>query len=97
MSSAESRRNPRKSGPSTTRRSTPSLGGGFTLTTGWVAAILGLLTIVLWNAAHTGTLSFDIATLTAGLAADHPVRAYATAKMELLERLGHASSKADEG
>jgi hypothetical protein len=35
--------------------------------------------------------------LTAALAADHPVRAYATAKMELLERLGHASSKADEG
>lgn len=39
---------------------------------GSVLAFLGLLTIVLWNAAHTGTLSFDIATLTAGLAA-HPL------------------------
>ena len=28
---------------------------------------------------------------------DHPVRRYATEKMELLDRLGHASSKADEG
>ena len=39
---------------------------------GSVLAFLGLLTIVLWNAAHSGTLSFDIATLTAGLAA-HPL------------------------
>jgi NADH-quinone oxidoreductase subunit M len=39
---------------------------------GSVLAFLGLLTIVLWNAAHTGTLSFDIATLTAGLAL-HPL------------------------
>jgi hypothetical protein len=28
---------------------------------------------------------------------DHPVRAYADEKMALLERLGHASSKAQEG
>jgi hypothetical protein len=28
---------------------------------------------------------------------DHPVRAYAEEKAELLDRLGHASSKADEG
>ena len=39
---------------------------------GSVLAFLGLLTIVLWNASHTGTLSFDIATLTTGLAA-HPL------------------------
>ena len=39
---------------------------------GSVLAFLGLLTIVLWNASHTGTLSFDIAKLTAGLAA-HPL------------------------
>ncbi len=39
---------------------------------GSVLAFLGLLTIVLWNASHTGSLSFDIATLTAGLAA-HPI------------------------
>ena len=39
---------------------------------GSVLAFLGLLTIVLWNAAHNGTLSFDIATLTSGLAA-HPL------------------------
>jgi len=39
---------------------------------GSVLAFLGLLAIVLWNAAHTGRLSFDIATLTAGLAA-HPL------------------------
>jgi hypothetical protein len=31
------------------------------------------------------------------LPADHEVRKYAQAKMELLDRLGHASSKADEG
>jgi hypothetical protein len=31
------------------------------------------------------------------LAEDHPVRRYAVEKMELLDRLGHASSKADEG
>jgi hypothetical protein len=28
---------------------------------------------------------------------DHPVRRYAEEKAELLDRLGHASSKADEG
>jgi hypothetical protein len=28
---------------------------------------------------------------------EHPVRAYAEEKMELLERLGYASSKAEEG
>jgi hypothetical protein len=28
---------------------------------------------------------------------DHPVRAYAQEQMELLERLGYASSKAEEG
>jgi hypothetical protein len=28
---------------------------------------------------------------------DHPVRAYAGEQMELLERLGYASSKAEEG
>ncbi len=32
-----------------------------------------------------------------GLAADHPARRYGEEKMELLDRLGHASSKADEG
>lgn len=31
------------------------------------------------------------------LAEDHPVRRYAEEKMELLDRLGHASSKAHEG
>ena len=31
------------------------------------------------------------------LAEDNPVRRYAEAKMELLDRLGHASSKAEEG
>ena len=31
------------------------------------------------------------------LPADHPVRAYADEKMALLERLGYASSKAEEG
>jgi len=31
------------------------------------------------------------------LAADHPVRRYAEEKMELLDRLGHASSKAEDG
>ena len=35
--------------------------------------------------------------LVAGLPADHDVRLYAEEKMELLDRLGHASSKADEG
>jgi hypothetical protein len=40
---------------------------------GSVLAFLGLLTIVLWNASHTGTVTFDIAALTAGTAA-HPLR-----------------------
>jgi NADH-quinone oxidoreductase subunit M len=39
---------------------------------GSVLTFLGLLTIVLWNASHTGTVSFDIDTLTAGLTA-HPL------------------------
>ena len=39
---------------------------------GSVLAFLGLLTIVLWNASHTGTVTFDIDSLTAGLAA-HPL------------------------
>jgi hypothetical protein len=32
-----------------------------------------------------------------GLPPDHPVRRYAEEKMELLDRLGYASSKAEEG
>ena len=40
--------------------------------TGSVLAFLGLLTIVLWNASHTGIITFDIASLTAGMAA-HPM------------------------
>ena len=39
---------------------------------GSVLAFLGLLAIVLWNASHSGVLSFDIATLTAGLSS-HPL------------------------
>jgi NADH-quinone oxidoreductase subunit M len=39
---------------------------------GSVLTFLGLLTIVLWNSAHTGTVTFDIAALTAGLDA-HPL------------------------
>jgi hypothetical protein len=35
--------------------------------------------------------------LVLGLPAGHDVRQYAEAKMELLDRLGHASTKADEG
>ena len=35
--------------------------------------------------------------LVADLPAEHEVRRYAEAKMELLDRLGHASSKAEEG
>lgn len=31
------------------------------------------------------------------LPADHPVRRYGEARMELLDRLGHASSKAEDG
>jgi len=31
------------------------------------------------------------------LPAEHPVRLYGEEKMELLDRLGHASSKAEEG
>jgi NADH-quinone oxidoreductase subunit M len=37
-----------------------------------VLAFLGLVTIVLWNASHTGSVTFDIDMLTAGLAA-HPL------------------------
>jgi hypothetical protein len=32
-----------------------------------------------------------------GLPDDHPVRKYGEEQMELLDRLGHASSKADQG
>jgi hypothetical protein len=32
-----------------------------------------------------------------GLPADHPVRRYGEEQMELLDRLGYASSKAEEG
>jgi NADH-quinone oxidoreductase subunit M len=39
---------------------------------GSVLTFVGLLGIVLWNASHTGTLTFDIATLTAGTQA-HPL------------------------
>jgi NADH-quinone oxidoreductase subunit M len=39
---------------------------------GSVLTFLGLLAIVLWNASHTGTVTFDIATLTSGLR-DHPL------------------------
>ena len=35
--------------------------------------------------------------LVAGLPEDHDVRRYGEEKMELLDRLGHASSKAEEG
>jgi len=35
--------------------------------------------------------------LVAELPESHPVRRYAATQMELLDRLGHASSKADEG
>lgn len=35
--------------------------------------------------------------LVMGLDAAHPVRLYAEEKMALLDRLGHASSKAEEG
>lgn len=34
--------------------------------------------------------------LVEGLAADHPVRRYAEERIELLDRLGHASTKADD-
>ena len=39
---------------------------------GSVVAFLGLMTIVLWNATHTGSITFDIDTLTIGLSA-HPL------------------------
>ena len=35
--------------------------------------------------------------LVADLADDHPVKRYAAEQMELLDRLGYASSKAEEG
>ena len=35
--------------------------------------------------------------LIAELPRDHPVRRYGEEKMELLDRLGHASSRADDG
>ena len=35
--------------------------------------------------------------LVRNLPEDHPVRRYAQEKMELLDRLGHSSSKAEEG
>ncbi|MEP6812486.1 MAG: hypothetical protein ABI990_05815 [Actinomycetota bacterium] len=38
-----------------------------------------------------------VAELVAGLPADHPVRRYAQEQMDLLDRLGHASTKAEDG
>jgi len=38
-----------------------------------------------------------VAELVLDLPEDHEVRRYAESKMELLDRLGHASTKADEG
>jgi hypothetical protein len=38
-----------------------------------------------------------VAELVLGLDENHPVRRYAEEKMELLDRLGHASSKAQDG
>jgi hypothetical protein len=38
-----------------------------------------------------------VAELLAGLPTDHPVRRYAEKQMELLDRLGHASTKAEDG
>jgi len=38
-----------------------------------------------------------VAELIADLPADHPVRRYGEEKMELLDRLGYASSRADDG
>jgi hypothetical protein len=38
-----------------------------------------------------------VAELVAELPADHPVRRYAEEQMELLDRLGHASTKAEDG
>ena len=35
--------------------------------------------------------------LVSGLSEDHPVRRYSEEEMERLDRLGHASSKAEEG
>jgi hypothetical protein len=38
-----------------------------------------------------------VGALVADLPADHPVRKHAEEKMELLDRLGHASSRAEDG
>jgi RecB family exonuclease len=38
-----------------------------------------------------------VAELIAELPRDHPVRRYGEEKMELLDRLGHASSRAEDG
>ena len=38
-----------------------------------------------------------VAELLAGLPTDDPVRRYAEEQMELLDRLGHASTKAEDG
>lgn len=38
-----------------------------------------------------------VAELIAELPTDHPVRKYGEEKMELLDRLGHASSRAEDG
>jgi hypothetical protein len=38
-----------------------------------------------------------VAELIAELPRDHPVRRYGEEKMELLDRLGHASTKAEDG
>jgi hypothetical protein len=45
----------------------------------------------------TFQLRARIRELVAGLPEDHDVRRYADEKMELLDRLGYASSKAQEG
>ena len=38
-----------------------------------------------------------VAELIADLASDHPIRRYGEEQMELLDRLGHASSRAEDG
>ncbi len=49
MSHADPRKTSRKSGPTTTRRAVAPASGGFTLTTGVVAALLGLLTVIFFR------------------------------------------------
>ena len=45
----------------------------------------------------TYQLRARIAELIADLSSDHPVRRYGEEQMELLDRLGHASSRAEDG